>query len=831
MRRWQPPLQISMESEAKGSSRGFRKEAIPILILTGLGLLFFSKLLVHPSSVLYSDHSDLLAFQLPLERFLVGSWHATGETPLWNPYSFAGIPLVHDIQATAFYPLHLPLRLLPEAKVGAALSWSIVVHVLVAGWSMYSYARSQNLTRTGATIAALGYMFAGKWMLHLLLAGHSMFIGIAWLPLVALGLERSIRRGSLVSATWAGAAFAMIVLATHPQLTFYAGLFLAVWTLGTALELAGFLGAEGSRSWRRTGLALGRWLVLGAWLALVAVGLAAVQLLPTFEAVRWTSRSAVGITPTLVVDLMLSFLGLVGPAVRGMPTSFAWEGRSGLGVLWITAALLAPFLVRSGRVRYQSCVCLAMIVFAITGGLILGGLPGFRLFRIPSRMYLIAALPIALLVGQTTQSLFGSPGSITVNFRRRRLTLLEVFSVALAWHISLSVAQYRMHAYSIDAYWVSLLITVPAAYWLLGAVPQDGDMTGRWSRNRLQIAWCSALLVDLWSLAWPLVDVRKEETMYSPSACVRYLVDQPRGHWRVLDRNVSDLDWVTPLPSALAMMLRLEPMGSYNPLDILRYKEFLRFIGGEDDLPEPSNGVGYFPIKNKPLLDLIGTRFLMEPSEPRSRQKKNAGVGDDSRWKKVFEDPAPQAYLFIKGGIKSLPPYSVYENSEAFPRAFVVPRAEPLPLRSQVLSAFVTNDFRRVAFLEGIDLGQDLGATGGFRPADIQEYLPNRVRVGVDGDSPGYLVLMDPWFPGWSCTLDGSPTRLYRANYAFRAVAMPAGSHEVVFTFAPKSYALGWIISGTSIAIVVLIGLVSVVVRSKDQPVRHENPVVEAQPN
>src|SRR5260221_13718208 len=95
----------------------------PYLIVAALGLLFFSDLVLHPTQTLYSGSSDLLAMHLPLKRFLVRSWQETGEIPLWCPHSFGGMPLVHDVQVAAFYPVHLPLYLLPEEAVGAALSW------------------------------------------------------------------------------------------------------------------------------------------------------------------------------------------------------------------------------------------------------------------------------------------------------------------------------------------------------------------------------------------------------------------------------------------------------------------------------------------------------------------------------------------------------------------------------------------------------------------------------------------------------------------------------------------------------------------------------------
>src|SRR5208283_3203855 len=97
----------------------------PALVIAGLGLVFFGALVLHPSQVLYSDYSDILAEHLPAKRFLVHSWRETGEIPLWCPYSYGGSPLIHDVQVAAFYPPHLVLYLVPEEWLGAALSWLV----------------------------------------------------------------------------------------------------------------------------------------------------------------------------------------------------------------------------------------------------------------------------------------------------------------------------------------------------------------------------------------------------------------------------------------------------------------------------------------------------------------------------------------------------------------------------------------------------------------------------------------------------------------------------------------------------------------------------------
>ena len=232
----------------------------PYLLLAILGLFYFGDVILHPTQVLYADHSDLLAMHLPMKHFLVRSWHETGELPLWDPYSFAGQPFVHDVQVAMFYPPHWLLLLLPEDGVGAGMTWLVVLHVIVAGWCMFALARGEGLGTTASLVAGIGYMFAGKWLLHLLAGGHTILAPLAWLPLVVLLLEGAVRQGSFLRATGAGAAFALIVLGTHPQVTFYAGLFLALWSLGPCLEIGGYF----SNGRRRSLRPLLRWRCWGA---------------------------------------------------------------------------------------------------------------------------------------------------------------------------------------------------------------------------------------------------------------------------------------------------------------------------------------------------------------------------------------------------------------------------------------------------------------------------------------------------------------------------------------------------------------------------------------
>jgi hypothetical protein len=146
------------------------------------------------------------------------------------------------------------------------------------------------------------------------------------------------------------------------------------------------------------------------------------------------------------------------------------------------------------------------------------------------------------------------------------------------------------------------------------------------------------------------------------------------------------------------------------------------------------------------------------------------------------------------------------------PRAFVVGHAEPMSDRSQVLAKLKSTDFRTTVLLDHVPQangGPSLGRSASERSATITHYSPNRVEVTVDEGEPGYLVLTDMWFPGWTCSVDGQAVPIERANYAFRAVPVSATARQVVFNFNPPSFVWGYRISGMAVIVVAGIFLVA----------------------
>ena len=93
--------------------------------------------------------------------------------------------------------------------------------------------------------------------------------------------------------------------------------------------------------------------------------------------------------------------------------------------------------------------------------------------------------------------------------------------------------------------------------------------------------------------------------------------------------------------------------------------------------------------------------------------------------------------------------------------------------------------------------------------ATILSYEPQRVVIQTVTSSPDTLVLTDTYYPGWKATIDGTSAEITRYNLALRKVAVPEGTHTVIMTYAPKSVAIGEILSMiSSVAFVIGLGLI-----------------------
>jgi uncharacterized membrane protein YfhO len=96
--------------------------------------------------------------------------------------------------------------------------------------------------------------------------------------------------------------------------------------------------------------------------------------------------------------------------------------------------------------------------------------------------------------------------------------------------------------------------------------------------------------------------------------------------------------------------------------------------------------------------------------------------------------------------------------------------------------------------------------------AEITVDQPCRVVIHTENASDGLLVLADTWYPRWRVSIDGGSSEMLQANNWQRAVAVPAGDHEVEFDFDSGDVSTGLMISFIGIFSCLIITLLDVTI-------------------
>ncbi len=90
----------------------------------------------------------------------------------------------------------------------------------------------------------------------------------------------------------------------------------------------------------------------------------------------------------------------------------------------------------------------------------------------------------------------------------------------------------------------------------------------------------------------------------------------------------------------------------------------------------------------------------------------------------------------------------------------------------------------------------------------LTAYAPDKLTYKSSSSAAQLAVFSEIWYgpdKGWKVTIDGQPAELIRANYALRALTVPAGEHEIVMSFEPESFYRGETISYVSSGLILLL--------------------------
>jgi hypothetical protein len=412
-----------------------------------LALAGYGQLLV-PGEVPYSPHSDLVAYHLNAKTALHESLERGQGIPFWRWDQFSGLPGLTHPQGQYTHPLQaLFLWLAPQDAAGPTVFLLLLLGA--AGFAVLG--RVLGLGRVACLFLALAGLFQLKAVLAVYAGWLAVLPSIVLLPWAFAAALRLSQRPGPGSALGLAAVGGLLLHGGQLQLAYYAALFLGAYLI----VHAGGRVREGG--WRLL-LPLGTWTIAGVG---IAVALAAYLLVPLAGDAGLVTRGAASYeffvgNHALAPRHLLTFLfpeALGTPLDGSYPAVELWEDLGYFGLVpLLLAGAGAVWGWRRPHVRFLVAGFLVSLLGALDTPLLRllwEILPGFDLFRCPSRLlFLTAVCGLALaalgldelrvrlhgrlrpsLVGTLTVALFAAVALEGIAYARRYVTTLPADQV------------------------------------------------------------------------------------------------------------------------------------------------------------------------------------------------------------------------------------------------------------------------------------------------------------------------------------------------------------------------------------------------------------------
>jgi hypothetical protein len=670
-----------------------------------------------------------------------------GELPWWNPLNCCGLPFLAQFNTLALYPFSLVYLLAP-------LAWGLplfcLLHLFLGGMGMYFLAARWTGSRAGAALAGVVFAFNGLTLNFLMWPSH--IATFAWMPWVILLTEAGWREGGrkLVPAALAAA---MQVLAGGPETILF------TWLILAAIGLI-----ECGKGAAPAAVLARRFFVV----AMLAACLAAAQWLPFADFALHSSRN----TNYATSEWSMPALGWANFLAPLFQTS-RWQGMAlqhgqywtssyyaGIGVVFL--AVVALWRRRVWRVWLIGGFVAASLVLALGDNALVylwlrRLFPFLGLFRFPIKFVIVTSALLPLLAAFALSQYENWPDGAARGWRPEMwcgggIVVLDgaVLWFARAhpaeegsWPATLGNALSRLGFLAVVVWTVYFFATRPAqrrwSVWLLAAV-----------------CWLDLITAMPW-----------QNPTLNPS------VYQP-GLGRMNDK-------LNPEPNLAESRLMLSSFSAhqmyYHPPPDLKTSYLLdraAFLGDcnlLDDLPKVDGFFSLYLRETDKILWLLDGHSGAELAR--------------------LED-----FLCVS---QTIAPGKVFDW---MPRTTFLPMVtagqEPVFAGNQTAFEAIgqTNvDFREVVYLPPEAKAQVTARRQTAARIVGKQIGASKATIQVETPGPAMVFISQAYYHNWLARVDGKPVPLWRANYAFQAVEVPAGRHEVTLVYRDKMFWIGTLLA------------------------------------
>ncbi len=683
----------------------------------------------------------------PWKKFTIDALKL-GQIPLWNPYNFSGNPHLANYQSAVLSPFNL-LFFLPAGRQGILPfidGWSILVLLqpLLAGIFIYFLVRTYKTSKIASLISAISFMFCGfivVWMAYGTLA-----MAIVFLPLALFAIEKHHQTKKLRFLFLLSISIPLSFFSGHFQTSFY---FLIV-TVSYIL-FKGIIMRE---------LSAIRYTLYAIFIGLL---FSLPQILPSIDLYRESVRSEIfttggGIPLHYLVNIFSpDFFG--NPVTRNDWFGYYAEWASFIGIIPLLLSFFALGKKKS-HVLFFLLSGFFALALAIDSPLQLL-ISSFKIpvlsTSIPSRIIVLFSFSFAVLAG------FGLDALKEYLLKRSTKKIffpLFVIGILLTiiW-LLLSVGKVMANDKLIIA---ERNLFIPTLLYVGSVI----SIFFSWKRKELFfLVACFFLL----GTSFDSLRFAQKWMPFDPKELV--FVQVP-----IIDaikKNIGDGRIFGNIGAELSTYYGFPSIEGYDPLYIGRYGEFIRsaetgdFQKGERSVVKLARSGKYI---NR-VLDLLGVGLIFHPIPDTNQGWAYPVWKDLKKFSLVYHDDK----------------FQLFRNNDAIPRAALFYRTEIVKNDKEIIKRFYTEnfDFRKTLIIEE---PLNVVLKDGTGSAKIISYTPNKVKIVVTTDTPALLFLADNYYPGWKAKFyffeaSTRETKIYRADYTFRAIVVPSGTSIVEFSY------------------------------------------------
>jgi hypothetical protein len=774
---------------------------LPPIVFALITVVLFRDFILGAGKLLGVDTLALSYFARNFYTQFVNAFH---RFPLWEPLLYGGMPFIDGMHGDIFYPPSLALFFLSAEQMWG---WKLVLHVFLAGAFMHLWLRELGVSRGSAMLGGIIFMMGADLVSLVFPGGDGKLFVSALAPLAFLLTERAVRLGRGRDYAAFSLGIALLLFTSHMQLAYF-----CVW--GVTL----YFGFRLAQRWRnglghRLGFAS---LAAFALAGLLGVGAAAVQFVPPLGYLReWSHRAAktadaraggyeysttYALHPEEIMSLVVP--SFVGDNVQTETKSGqTYWGRNAFKInneyAGLIGLILLPLLFLRRRRAEQdrdrdrlawffAGLAVLSLLYALGANTPLFHLfylmPGVSLFRAPSLiifLYGLSAATLAALAFDRALEL-GRDAADESKAARRALWIgvgvLGVLAVMASTGILISIWRSVFYS-SIGVDKIAALAThmpdIHAGFWISFAIAAavagvwEGYARGWWSAHGALIGLCVIAFLDQYHVSRPFIHATV--LMNEAADPVTFVADESIDYLKqrqAAGEVFRAFDLTGGYRNNVFAIHGIEQMAGHHGNEIGRYREL---IGGDQP---------YNLQHSLSLLDLTNTEYLT-----------------------ATPDMQLPGYAEVFRGSRSL----VLRKADILPRAYLVGTVEVVPDSLAVRRLLAQDfDFRGSAVLAApLPAGVEVqaGPQGG---AQWLERGANRQRIKVTSDRPALLMVLDNYYGAWQARVGERAVPILRANHTFRAVPIPAGEHEVTFTYDPD-YLRGPAIASAVILLMLLV--------------------------